>query len=98
MFSLFDYFFRDSKHKEFDGKTEFEWTQQYTRQKDFEQIDKLKDGEVLFNDATVNQSIVYTRQDLTLISAILIRTNILLRWIRFFLLIIVCLLVIYLLK
>ncbi len=94
MFSLFDYFFRDSKHKEFDDKTDFEWVQQYTRQKDFEQIDKLEDGEVLFNEAVVNQSIVYTRQDLTLISAILIRTNILLRWIRFLLLVVIIILIV----
>lgn len=98
MFSLFDYFFRDSKHKELGNKTFYESVLQETRQKDFEQIDKLKEGEVLFNEATVNQSIVYTRQDLTLISAIMIQTNILLRWIRFLLLMIVCLLVIYLLK
>ena len=98
MFSLFDYFFKDSKHKEFDGKTEFEWILQETRQKDFEQIDKLKDGEVLFDEATVNQAIVYAKHDLTLISSLLMRTNILLRWIRFLLVVIVCLIVIYLLK
>jgi hypothetical protein len=94
MFSIFDGFFLDSKHKKFDNKTDFEYVQQITRQKDFEQIDNLKDGEVLFDEATVNQSIVYTRQDLTLISAILLRTNILLRWIRFLLLTLVVILLI----
>ena len=38
MFSLFDYFFRDSKHKELGGKTLNEWVLQETRQKDFEQL------------------------------------------------------------
>jgi hypothetical protein len=94
MFSLFDYFFRDSKHKELGGKTLNEWVLQETRQKDFEQIDKLEEGEVLFNEAIVNQSIVYSRQDLTLISAIMNQTNILLRWIRFLLLVLIIVLVI----
>ena len=92
MFSLFDVFFRDSKHKELGGKTLNEWVLQETRQKDFEQIDKLEEGEVLFNEAMVNQSIVYTRQDLTLISATMIETNILLRWIRFLLLVLIIIL------
>ena len=92
MFSLFDVFFRDSKHKELGGKTLNEWVLQETRQKDFEQIDKLEEGQVLFNEAMVNQSIVYTRQDLTLISATMIETNILLRWIRFLLLVLIIIL------
>ena len=94
MFSLFDYFFRDSKYRELGGKTFYESVLQETRQKDFEQIDKLEDGEVLFNDAIVNQSIVYSRQDLTLISAIMIQTNILLRWIRFLLLVLIIILIV----
>ncbi len=94
MFSLFDYFFRDSKRKELGGKTFYESVLQDTRQKDFEQIDKLQDGEVLFNEAMVNQSIVYTRQDLTLISALMTETNILLRWIRFLLLFLIIILVV----
>ena len=94
MFSLFDVFFRDSKHKELGGKTFYESVLQETRQKDFEQIDKLEEGEVLFNEAIVNQSIVYSRQDLTLISAIMNQTNILLRWIRFLLLVLIIILIV----
>jgi hypothetical protein len=94
MFSLFDYFFRPKKRKELGDKTLYEFVLQETRQKDFEQIDKLQDGEVLFNEAMVNQSIVYTRQDLTLISALMTETNILLRWIRFLLLFLIIILVV----
>lgn len=94
MFSLFDVFFKDSKHKELGGKTFYEFVQQETRQKDFEQINKLDDGELLFNEAMVNQSIVYSRQDLTLISAIMMETNILLRWIRFLFLIMIIILLV----
>jgi hypothetical protein len=92
MFSLFDYFFRPKKRKELGDKTLYEFVLQETRQKDFEQIDKLEEGQVLFNEAMVNQSIVYTRQDLTLISATMIETNILLRWIRFLLLVLIIIL------
>jgi len=94
MFSLFDYFFRPTKRKELGDKTLYEFVLQETRQKDFEQIDKLQDGEVLFNEAMVNQSIVYTRQDLTLISVLMTETNILLRWIRFLLLFLIIILVV----
>ncbi len=94
MFSLFDYFFRPTKRKELGDKTLYEFVLQETRQKDFEQIDKLQDGEVLFNEAMVNQSIVYTRQYLTLISALMTETNILLRWIRFLLLFLIIILVV----
>ena len=94
MFSLFDIFFKQEKSKIENLATEAQWLQSGVKQDEYQQIKNLDDDQLLYSKAHENQAIVHTREDIVLLVAHLTRTNILLRWIRFLLLVLIIILVI----
>jgi hypothetical protein len=92
MFSLFDYFFREEKSKIENLANESHWLQTSVTQDEYERVNNLDDNQLLYSKAHENQAIVHTREDVILLVAHLTRTNILLRWIRFLLLVLIIIL------
>ena len=92
MFSLFDYFFREEKSKIENLATESHWLQTSVTQDEYKRANNLDDDQLLYSKAHENQAIVHTREDIILLVAHLTRTNILLRWIRFLLLVLIIIL------
>lgn len=84
MFSFFDRFFseertRDPMARDF-GISESLWLQRSVKREELDQLSSYSEDEI-------NQAIVHTRQDLVLLFSQIRRTNIILRWIRFLLVI-----------
>ena len=92
MFSLFDIFFKQEKSKIENLATEAQWLQTSVTQDEYERVKNLDDDQLLYSKAHENQAIVHTREDIILLVAHLTRTNILLRWIRFLLLVLILIL------
>jgi len=96
MFSFFDFLFREERAKNSLGR-DFGMTESTSLQLDVKDSENENDrkGIYTYESEEVNSAIVHTRQDVVMVIAILQRTNILLRWIRFLL---VCLFVLFLLN
>ena len=92
MFSYLDFLFKEEKSKNTDAKifgyTESYWLQERVRSSEIE-----NEYKVTYDEEQVNTAIIHTRQDIVLLTAMLNRTNILLRWIRLFLFLILLLVV-----
>jgi hypothetical protein len=84
MFSYLDFLFKEEKSKSSDAKlfgySESHWLQEKVRSSEIENQYKAT-----YDEEQVNTAIVHTRQDIVLLTSMLNRTNILLRWIRFIL-------------
>lgn len=89
MFSYFDFLFREEKSKDRNarefGFKESHWLQHQVKADELEKI-------LPYDDSDVNQAIVNQRQDVVILIAQLNRSNIILRSIRFILIIIVIIL------
>lgn len=92
MFSLFDVFFKQEKSKVENLASEAGWLQTSVTSEEYERIKNLDDDQLIYSKAHENQAIVHTREDVILLVAHLTRTNILLRWIRFLLLVLIIIL------
>jgi hypothetical protein len=89
MFSFFDFIFREERAKNSSGR-DFGMTESHSLQRGVMRDESERKDINEYDSEEVNLSIVHTRQDIVLVVAILQRTNILLRWIRFLM---VCMLV-----
>ena len=98
MFQSLDFLFKEEKSKDPDAKvfgyTESHFLQQSVRSAEIEQE---KFG-MTYDADQINTAIIHTRQDIVLLVALLRRTNILLRWIRFLTFSILCLIAYFLIK
>ena len=94
MFRIFDFLFKEEKDKEFGLTTESAWLQSSVMQSEHNSTRELSEDDSFYSKYEVEQSIVHTRQDVVLLVSILQRTNVLLRWIRFLIVILILVLVI----
>lgn len=92
MFSFLDFLFREERTKNVTAR-EFGITESHHLQRDVIRNETRRTNINQYDSDEINSSIVHTRQDIVLLVAILQRTNILLRWIRF---LFVCLIVLLL--
>jgi len=91
MFSFFDFLFREERTKNSIAR-DFGMTESHHLQRGVihDEIDRKDLNN--YDEDDVNSAIVHTRQDVVLLVAILQRTNILLRWIRLLLVLLLVLL------
>lgn len=82
MFSFLDFLFREERTKNATAR-EFGMTESHHLQRDVMHDEMGRTDINQYDSDEVNAAIVHTRQDIVLLVAILQRTNILLRWIRF---------------
>lgn len=98
MFQYLDFLFKEEKSKDPDSKvfghTESHFLQQSVRSAEIEQE---KFG-ITYDEDQINTAIIHTRQDIVLLVALLRRANILLRWIRFLIFLIICMIAYFLIK
>ena len=94
MFSFFDFLFREERAKNSLGRV-YGMAESASLQQSV--MFSENDNKIVnvYERDEINSAIVHTRQDVVMVIAILQRTNILLRWIRFLL---VCLFMLFLLN
>jgi hypothetical protein len=96
MFHFLDFLFQEEKSKHPDAKI-FGYTESYFLQESVRSAEiESEKYDITYDEEQTKTAIIHTRQDIVLLVALISRTNILLRWIRFLIFIVVCLLIYFL--
>ena len=96
MFHFLDFLFQEEKSKNPDAKI-FGYTESYFLQESVRSAEiESEKYDITYDEEQTKTAIIHTRQDIVLLVALISRTNILLRWIRFLIFIVLCLLIYFL--
>jgi hypothetical protein len=96
MFHFLDFLFQEEKSKHPKAKI-YGYTESYFLQESVRSAEiESESYDITYDEEQTKTAIIHARQDIVLLVALISRTNILLRWIRFLILIFLCLLIYFL--